>query len=185
MVTCVHFQSRSSLQLLPGAQARMMQLQGKLREASNSIAGGIFLEQKQLQILHPGPLIAIALRSHPLCTCCPRFRCSVSVLFLCSQLGCLVRAGLQGTSTLPQTFSPSPNIIYLLLSPHRAHCKLSLLCGISVTLYDFFFLFRAAPAAYGSSLARGQIGAVAAGLHHSYHNARSELHLWCCSLWHP
>ena len=30
-----------------------------------------------------------------------------------------------------------------------------------------FFLFRAAPVAYGSSQARGRIGGVAAGLHHS------------------
>ena len=44
----------------------------------------------------------------------------------------------------------------------------------------FFFLFvfsRAAPEAYGGSQARGQIGATAAGLHHSHSNARSELHL--------
>ena len=34
---------------------------------------------------------------------------------------------------------------------------------------------RAAPEAYGSSQARGRIGATAAGLHHSHSNARSEL----------
>ena len=43
----------------------------------------------------------------------------------------------------------------------------------------FFFLvfcpfFRAAPAAFGDSQARDPIGAVAAGLHHSHSNARSE-----------
>ena len=38
-------------------------------------------------------------------------------------------------------------------------------------------LFRAAPMAYGGSQARGQIGAVAAGLHHSDSNAGSELDL--------
>ena len=37
-----------------------------------------------------------------------------------------------------------------------------------------FFLFRAKPTAYGSSQARGQIGAAAAGLHHSHSNAGSE-----------
>ena len=36
------------------------------------------------------------------------------------------------------------------------------------------FIFRAVPVAYGGSQARGQIGAVAAGLHHSHSNARSE-----------
>ena len=41
----------------------------------------------------------------------------------------------------------------------------------------FFNLFRAAAAAYGGSQARGPITAVAASLHHSNSNARSELHL--------
>ena len=44
----------------------------------------------------------------------------------------------------------------------------------SLSLFFFFFcLFRAAPKAYSSQV-RGQIGAVAAGLHHSHSNARSE-----------
>ena len=37
-----------------------------------------------------------------------------------------------------------------------------------------FFLFGAAPAAYGGSQAMGTIGATAAGLHHSHSNAGSE-----------
>ena len=37
-----------------------------------------------------------------------------------------------------------------------------------------FWLFRAAPAAYEGSQARGQIGAVATGLHRSHSNAGSE-----------
>ena len=40
-----------------------------------------------------------------------------------------------------------------------------------------FLLFRAAPLAYGSSQARGHIGAVATGLHHSHSDTRSEPHL--------
>ena len=43
---------------------------------------------------------------------------------------------------------------------------------------DDYLLFRAAPAAYGGSQARGRVGAIAAGLHHSHSNAGSELHLW-------
>ena len=35
------------------------------------------------------------------------------------------------------------------------------------------FLFMATPAAYGSFQARDQIGAAAAGLHHSLNNTRS------------
>ena len=41
-----------------------------------------------------------------------------------------------------------------------------------------FLIFRAVLAAYGSSQARDWIRAVAAGLHHSHSNARSELCLW-------
>ena len=40
--------------------------------------------------------------------------------------------------------------------------------------FSFFYLFRATPAAYGSSQARGRIGAAAAGLHHSHSNNGSS-----------
>ena len=40
-----------------------------------------------------------------------------------------------------------------------------------------FLLFRAAPAAYGSSQARGQIRAIATGLRHSHSNAGSKSRL--------
>jgi len=40
-----------------------------------------------------------------------------------------------------------------------------------------FFLLRATSAAYGNFLARVPTGAAAAGLHHSYGNIRSQLHL--------
>ena len=41
----------------------------------------------------------------------------------------------------------------------------------SLAFIFYFLLFRAAPAAYGDSQARGPIGAVAAGLCHSHGNA--------------
>ena len=40
--------------------------------------------------------------------------------------------------------------------------------------YLFIYFFRAAPMACGGSQARGQIGTVAAGLHHSHSNVGSE-----------
>ena len=43
--------------------------------------------------------------------------------------------------------------------------------------FFFFAFFRAAPEAYGGSQARGPIGAIAAGLHHSHSNTRSQPHL--------
>ena len=48
---------------------------------------------------------------------------------------------------------------------------------ISPMLFYFILLFRAAPAAYGISQARGWIGAAAASLYHSHSNNRSELRL--------
>ena len=46
---------------------------------------------------------------------------------------------------------------------------------IHKAFFVLFCLFRAALVAYGGSQARGRIGAVAAGLHHSYNNAGFEL----------
>ena len=44
-------------------------------------------------------------------------------------------------------------------------------------LFFFFCLFRATPVAYGGSQARDLVGATAASLRHSHHNARSKPHL--------
>ena len=51
--------------------------------------------------------------------------------------------------------------------------------GGDLSTESFFFYFppRAALKAYGSSQARGQIGAPAAGHSHNNSNARSKLHL--------
>ena len=48
---------------------------------------------------------------------------------------------------------------------------------LSAALCHQSFFFRDAPVAYGGSQARGEIEAVAAGLHHSHSNMGSELHL--------
>ena len=54
-----------------------------------------------------------------------------------------------------------------------------LMTSFSFSFFFFFLfcLFRAAPAADGSSRARGQTGAAAASLHHNQSNAGSEPHL--------
>ena len=47
---------------------------------------------------------------------------------------------------------------------------------LSLSLFFFFFfLFKASPAAYGGSQARGLLRARAAGPHHSHSNAGSRL----------
>ena len=46
-----------------------------------------------------------------------------------------------------------------------------------VFLFVCFLPFRATPAAYAGSQARGRIGVTAAGLHHSQSNAGSKTHL--------
>ena len=63
-------------------------------------------------------------------------------------------------------------------------CSIDLCVHSFITAILFFFFlvfclwpFRATPAAYGGSQARGLIRAVAAGPHQSHSNARSELHL--------
>ena len=48
---------------------------------------------------------------------------------------------------------------------------------INLTSFSHFCLFRAVPAVYGSSQAKSQIRASAAGLHHSHSKVRSEQHL--------
>ena len=52
---------------------------------------------------------------------------------------------------------------------------------INLTLHVillFFFLFRAAPVAYGGSQTRGQMGATTVSLCHSHSNTGFKLHLW-------
>ena len=63
-----------------------------------------------------------------------------------------------------------PLVVYCYLSSSK-------LDVIRIFLRVSFCLFRATTAAYGGSQARGLMGAVAAGLHHSHSNARSEPHL--------
>ena len=56
-------------------------------------------------------------------------------------------------------------------------CLPYLLVSNSLFIYLFILLFRAAPAAYGGSQARGQIGATAASLCHSHGNTGSKMRL--------
>ena len=49
--------------------------------------------------------------------------------------------------------------------------------GLKVPTFFIFCLFGAAPMAYGGSQARGGIGTIAAGLHHSHSNTGSKMRL--------
>ena len=71
--------------------------------------------------------------------------------------------------------APEPHLYPGSMTSHKSPPK----CKGRDTLSTFFYflLFRAAPAAYGSSKARGPIGAAAAGLRHSHSNAQSEQNL--------
>ena len=54
--------------------------------------------------------------------------------------------------------------------------------SISTNLFIYLFLlFRAKLTAYGSSQARGQIGAAAASLHHSHNNTGSYTYYFILS----
>ena len=63
------------------------------------------------------------------------------------------------------------NLTYVYISPFPL---VSRIFGFG---FGFFGHFMAAPTAYGGSQARGQIRALAAGLHHSLSNVGSKLHL--------
>ena len=78
---------------------------------------------------------------------------------------------MESDPTSQQDFgSPVPLVIKL-----QPHLCLPEIRPTLLFLSCLFFL-RAAPKAYGSSQARGQIGAAAASLHHSHSNARSKPH---------
>ena len=62
--------------------------------------------------------------------------------------------------------------------PSHTYTHIHTHAHIYILFFFFFyfcsFFFRAAPAAYGSSQAKGLIGTITAGLCHSHSNARSE-----------
>ena len=74
--------------------------------------------------------------------------------------------------------------VTVMLYPPRAHTSLPVktpepnkfpsLAPQWSSFLIFFFLFRAAPMAYGGSQARGPIRVIAAGLYHSHSNLGSE-----------
>jgi len=88
--------------------------------------------------------------------------------------GCLLKTGTWQFLTLKApTMTLQKFVNYPLKCSNQTGCSLLFLGLCTPGSCDFFFcLFRVTPAAYGSSQARNQIGAVAASLHHS--NARSE-----------
>ena len=73
------------------------------------------------------------------------------------------------------TFSLILGIISLFDFRHSGACALFFVFFNFFS--QFFCLFRATPVANASSQAKDPIGAVAAGLHHSHSNTRSEPHL--------
>ena len=77
----------------------------------------------------------------------------------------LVSGQKQGFPRLPCQKAAS-QVCFTVLLPFRSDLPSCLFLRVSV--------FRAAPTAYGGSQARGRIGAVAAGLHHSHSHAESE-----------
>ena len=68
--------------------------------------------------------------------------------------------------------APWPHLPFLLTADTDHGWEKSLLSPLVS-----FFLIRATPEAYGSFQARGPIRAIAASLHHSHSDARSELSL--------
>ena len=69
------------------------------------------------------------------------------------------------------------NGIYILIYCYGSKIPCFLNFFLSFSLFCLLVFFRATPMPYGGSLARGPIGAIAAGLCWSPINARSELRL--------
>ena len=72
-------------------------------------------------------------------------------------------------------------LIYVFMT--RIYAEIKLLVDVSFLSFFWFFLFvclffRATPTAYGGSQARGQIGAVAPGIHHQSHSHARSLTHW-------
>ena len=67
-------------------------------------------------------------------------------------------------------------VVFQISFIHLAVCIIfiCIFVWLDVTYFFFFCFFRATPSAHGGSQARGLIGAVAAGLRHSYSNTRAE-----------
>ena len=80
--------------------------------------------------------------------------------------------------TLGKGSSTLHDCIYCFVS-HFGHSSFGGQINLNVRniFFLFFLLFRAVPMACGGSQARGLIGAVAIGLHHSHSNAGFEPHL--------
>ena len=107
-----------------------------------------------------------------------------SYIVLTNMFMCITTAvQIQDTSIIPQF----PWILPRLSSPSPISLSLQIRLICPCVLYkwnhtvytlvfsfSFCFLEPAAPAAYGGSQARGQITALAAGLHHSHSKAGSE-----------
>jgi len=83
--------------------------------------------------------------------------------------------GIQGGLTIPEQFCAGTSE----KGSNPVHVEFQLcieFSSLQLPILAFFFFnvfFRASPAAYGGSQARGPIGALAAGLHHSHSHAGS------------
>ena len=87
---------------------------------------------------------------------------------------------IPSVATLGRVRSPHL-LVHLGGGVDRCRCVYKTGCGAEkdvsffcVCVFVCVCLFRAAPKAYGSSQARGRIGALSTGLHHSHSNARSK-----------
>ena len=87
------------------------------------------------------------------------------------------RGSGRSSSTLSWVTFPSVGKKQTGNKPRRSNMSEKFLLYDCTFVLFFPFFFRAAPAAYGHSQARGQIGAVVTSLHHSHSNTGSEPHL--------
>ena len=94
-----------------------------------------------------------------------------------SSLKCATTGQAKHLAGIVASRKPSVNANYYCSGPIGLRVDQKESYQEKIRIFFLFLLFRATPAAYGGSQARGRIGATAASLHNSHSNASSELPL--------
>ena len=103
-----------------------------------------------------------------------KYKQKCCVYYLLGQGGCFIGADF---AFLPFIFLSPTWFLWPLFQAMSRPCQKLGWSGRKTeawSLFSFFFLSLATSTAYGNSWARGQIGAIAASLHHSHSNTRSR-----------
>ena len=143
-----------------------------------------------MEVPRLGVKLELQLPAYTTATATPEPSCACDLHHSSHNTGSLTHCSRPGTEpasswilvefvTAKPQWEPLNNIFFLINLPfvhHRSiyiHLQIYFILFYFIDLLVYFCLFRAAPMACGASQARGRIGAIAAGLHHSHRSTRS------------